>query len=87
MAAISLAETSSSDDTCTQTNSSSMVTDSSTISNGDGISPSQHDTKQIYDAEDRFELNFKRLRDELKKINYEQVDKEEKIINQTNVRY
>ena len=80
MAAISLAETSSSDDTCTQTTSSSMVTDSSTISNGDGISASQHDTKQIYDAEDRFELNFKRLRDELKKINYEQVDKEEKLL-------
>jgi structural maintenance of chromosome 1 len=80
MAAISLAETSSSDDTNTQTNSSSITTDSSTISNGDGISPSQHETKQIYDLEDRFELNFKRLRDELKKINYEQVDKEEKLL-------
>jgi structural maintenance of chromosome 1 len=80
MAAISLAETSSSDDTTTQTNSSTMTTDSSTMSNGDGISPSQHETKQIYDLEDRFELNFKRLRDDLKKINYEQVDKEEKLL-------
>jgi len=80
MAAISLAETSSSDDTTTQTNSSTITTDSSTMSNGDGISPSQHETKQIYDLEDRFELNFKRLRDDLKKINYEQVDKEEKLL-------
>jgi structural maintenance of chromosome 1 len=93
MAAISLAETSSSDDTTvvstqTQNNSSTTIlmtqssttTDSSTISNGDGISISQHETKQIYDLEDRFDLNFKRLRDELKKISYEQVDKEEKLL-------
>ena len=82
MAAISLAETSSSDDTNTQTqgNSSSATTDSSTISNGDGNISTQLETKQIYDIEDRFDLNFKRLRDDLKKINYEQVDKEEKLL-------
>ncbi|CAF1441180.1 unnamed protein product [Adineta steineri] len=77
MAAISLAETSSSDDTNTHTQS---TTDSSTISNGDGNSTSQYETKQIYDMEDKFELNYKRLRDDLKKINYEQVDKEEKLL-------
>lgn len=93
MAAISLAETSSSDDTgliSTQTpgNSSTTMlmtqstttTDSSTISNGDGLYLSQQETRHIYDAEDRFELNFKRLRDDLKKINYDQVDKEEKLL-------
>ncbi|CAF3075869.1 unnamed protein product [Rotaria socialis] len=93
MAAISLAETSSSDDTSvvssqTQNNSSttmlmtqsSAATDFSTLSNGDGMMASQQDTKHIYDLEDRFDLNFKRLRDELKKINYEQVDKEEKLL-------
>ncbi|CAF4393714.1 unnamed protein product, partial [Adineta steineri] len=77
MAAISLAETSSSDDTNTHTQS---TTDSSTISNGDGNSTNQYETKQIYDTEDKFELNYKRLRDDLKKINYEQVDKEEKLL-------
>ncbi|CAF1620632.1 unnamed protein product [Rotaria magnacalcarata] len=41
---------------------------------------SQCDSKQIYDMEDKFELNYKRLRDDLKKINYEQVDKEEKLL-------
>jgi structural maintenance of chromosome 1 len=93
MAAISLAETSSSDDTSvvssqTQNNStttmlmtqSTTATDSSTMSNGDGTLSSQHETKQIYDKEDRFDLNFKRLRDDLKKISYEQVDKEEKLL-------
>lgn len=87
MAAISLVETSSSDDTNVQTQSNSSTilmtqstngTDSSTILNGDGLS--QHETKQIYDLEDKFDLNFKRLRDELKKINYEQIDKEEKLL-------
>ncbi|CAF1161690.1 unnamed protein product [Adineta steineri] len=91
MAAISLAETSSSDDTSvvnSQSNStqtllmtqSTVTTDSSTMSNGDGTLTSQHETKQIYDIEDRFDLNFKRLRDDLKKINYEQIDKEEKLL-------
>ncbi|CAF3146907.1 unnamed protein product [Rotaria sp. Silwood2] len=82
MAAISLAETSTSDDVNTQTqgNSLTTTTDSSTISNGDGNYSSQYDTKQIYDMEDKFELNYKRLRDDLKKINYEQVDKEEKLL-------
>ncbi|CAF4694918.1 unnamed protein product, partial [Rotaria sp. Silwood2] len=88
MAAISLAETSSSDDTSvvstqTQNNSTTTTTtttDSSTISNGDGTLTSQQDTKQIYNLEDRFELNYKRLRDDLKKISYEQVDKEEKLL-------
>jgi structural maintenance of chromosome 1 len=88
MAAISLAETYLSDDINpnTQGNSSSTMlmsqstttTDSST--NGDGNNPNQYETKQIYDMEDKFELNYKRLRDELKKINYEQVDKEEKLL-------
>jgi structural maintenance of chromosome 1 len=90
MAAISLAETSSSDDTSvvssqTQGNSttltqSSTATDSSTMSNGDGTLTSQHDSKQIYDLEDKFELNYKRLRDDFKKLSYEQVDKEEKLL-------
>ena len=94
MAAISLAETSSSDDTSvvstqmqSQSNSTMMLmtqstttTDSSTISNGDGTLTSQHESKQIYDMEDRFDLNYKRLNDELKKINYEQIDKEEKLL-------
>ncbi|CAF1616968.1 unnamed protein product [Rotaria magnacalcarata] len=53
---------------------------SSTVSNGDGNNSSQCDSKQIYDMEDKFELNYKRLRDDLKKINYEQVDKEEKLL-------
>jgi structural maintenance of chromosome 1 len=73
MAAISLTETSLSDDINLPT-----TTDSST--NGDGNYSSQIESKQIYDTEDRFELNYKRLRDELKKINYEQVDKEEKVL-------
>ncbi|CAF4995589.1 unnamed protein product, partial [Rotaria socialis] len=90
MAAISLAETSSSDDANAQVqgNSSSTMlmsqstttTDLSTVSNGDGNNSSQYDSKQIYDMEDKFELNYKRLRDDLKKINYEQVDKEEKLL-------
>ena len=94
MNAISLTETSSTDDTSvanTQTQntstttvlltqSSTMTTDSSTISNSDGMLASQQDTKQIYDLEDRFELNFKRLRDDLKMINDEQIDKEEKLL-------
>ncbi|CAF4694112.1 unnamed protein product [Rotaria sp. Silwood1] len=83
MAAISLAETSSSDDANIQTQGNSLTTtttDSSTFSNGDGNYSSQYETKQIYDMEDKFELNYKRLRDDLKKINYEQVDKEEKLL-------
>ena len=93
MAAISLAETSSSDDTgllssqTTNNTSTTMLmtqsttmTDSSTLSNGDGLYLSQQETKHIYDLEDRFELNFKRLRDDLKKINYDQIDKEEKLL-------
>ncbi|UJR14762.1 hypothetical protein I4U23_001752 [Adineta vaga] len=81
MAAISLAETSSSDEpTTVQTQSSTMTTDSSNILNGDGNSTSQYESKQIFDMEDKFELNYKRLRDDLKKINYEQVDKEEKLL-------
>ncbi|CAF0856463.1 unnamed protein product [Adineta ricciae] len=84
MAAISLAETSSSDDTTTiQTQGSSLstfTTDSSNILNGDGNSTNQFESRQIFDTEDKFELNYKRLRDDLKKINYEQVDKEEKLL-------
>jgi structural maintenance of chromosome 1 len=93
MAAISLAETPSSDDTSvvstqTQSNASTTMlmtqsttaTDSSTMSNGDGSLTSQVETRQIYDKEDRFDLNFKRLRDDLKKISYDQVDKEEKLL-------
>ncbi|UJR31961.1 hypothetical protein I4U23_019434 [Adineta vaga] len=93
MAKISLAETSSSDDTSvvstqTQSNSSTTMlmtqstttTDSSTLSNGDGTLTSQVETKQIYEKEDKFDLNFKRLRDDLKKINYDQIDKEEKLL-------
>jgi hypothetical protein len=78
MAAISLTETSLSDDINipTQgTSSSTMLmsqstttTDSSTVSNGDGNYSNQYETKQIYDMEDKFELNYKRLRDDLKKI-------------------
>ena len=85
MAAISLAETTLSDDINIpiQGNSSSttLMTQSTTtdsLNGGDGNSTNQLETKQIYDTEDRFELNFKRLRDDLKKINYEQVDKEDR---------
>lgn len=93
MATISLAETSSSDDTSlvsTQTQSntsttllmtqSTITTDSSTLSNNDGILPSQIESKQIYDKEDRFDLNFRRLRDDLKKVTYDEIDKEEKLL-------
>ena len=68
MAAISLAETSSSDDTSvmnSQSQTTTMlmtqstnITDSSTMSNGDGTLTSQHESKQIYDIEDRFELKL-----------------------------
>jgi len=65
MEIISLAETSLADD----------INPSS--SNGD---TGQNESKEIYDLEDRFELNYKRLRDDLKKISYEQVEKEEKLL-------
>ena len=84
MAAISLVETSSSDETtASQTNSSTILmtqttTDSSSAS--ESYMMSQCDSKQIYDAEDKFDLNYKRLRDDLKKITYEQVDREEKLL-------
>lgn len=93
MAAISLAEISTADDTSvisTQTQNStsttilmtqsSTATDSSTLYNSDGLIASQQDTRRIYDLEDKFEVNFKRLRDDLKQINYDQIDKEEKIL-------
>jgi structural maintenance of chromosome 1 len=70
MAAISLVETTLSDEPNTQSASQASTTD--------GSQSNPTDSRQIYDLEDRFELNFKRLRDDLKKINYEQVDKEEK---------
>lgn len=47
-------------------------------SGAENIGSTLNDNRQIYDAEDRFEVNFKGLRDDLKKINYDQVDKEEK---------
>lgn len=75
MAAISLVETNLSDEPNTQSVSQASTTDSSAM---DGSQSNPTDSRQIYDLEDRFELNFKRLRDDLKKINYEQVDKEEK---------
>lgn len=93
MAAISLAEASSSDDTSvvstqTQNNTSTTMlmtqsttaTDASTMSNGDATQPSQVESRQIFEKEDRFDLNYKRLRDDLKKLSYEEIDKEEKLL-------
>jgi structural maintenance of chromosome 1 len=84
MAAISLTETFSSDEinVPSQTGMSTMhsLTQTTDMSSNESTTLTQHDSKQIYDIEDRFELNFKRLRDDLKKINYEQVDKEEKLL-------
>lgn len=82
MAAISLAETSSSDEIQSQATSlmTQSTTDSSTLSGADGTLLSQQETKQIFDIEDRFDLNYKRLRDELKTITYDQIDKEEKLL-------
>ncbi|CAF1361436.1 unnamed protein product [Rotaria magnacalcarata] len=77
MTAILLIEITLSDDTNIPIQSTT-TTDSSTASNDDRNYPSQLETKQIYDIEDKFELNYKRLHDDLKKINYEQVNKEEK---------
>jgi len=79
MASISLAETLSSDDTSvvgSQVNSFSQ----STISTGEANSSSQIDTRKIYDLEDKFDLNYKKLRDDLKMISYEQIDREEKLL-------
>ena len=84
MAAISLAETSSSDDTSVVGSQAMSLTqstsDASTISHSEATQSSQHDSKRIYDLEDKFELNYKKLRDELKTITYEQIDREEKLL-------
>ncbi|CAF2082750.1 unnamed protein product [Rotaria magnacalcarata] len=77
MTAILLIEITLSDDTNIPIQSTT-TTDSSTASNDDRNYPCQLETKQIYDIEDKFELNYKRLHDDLKKINYEQVNKEGK---------
>ena len=71
MTAIAVAETSSTDDTSvvstqTHTKNSTTTTDSSTMSNGAGILASQEDTRRIYDLEDKSDVNFERLRDDLK---------------------
>ncbi|CAF3464540.1 unnamed protein product [Rotaria socialis] len=79
MTVILLTEITLSDDTNIPIQSTTTTTtDSSTASNDDRNYPSQLETKQIYDIEDKFELNYKRLHDDLKKINYEQVNKEGK---------
>lgn len=74
MSAISLAEISTIDEPNTAQNSTQPMEHSG----AENIGSTLNDNRQIYDAEDRFEVNFKGLRDDLKKINYDQVDKEEK---------
>ena len=80
MAAISLAEISTADEPISLNPSSMGLTQTSDSTTMDYQSSGLNDNRQIYDVEDRFELNFKRLRDDLKKINYDQVDKEEKLL-------
>ncbi|CAF1384278.1 unnamed protein product [Rotaria sp. Silwood1] len=61
MTAILLTEITLSDDTNIpiQSTTTTTTTDSSTASNDDRNYPSQLETKQIYDIEDKFELNYK----------------------------
>ncbi|CAF0855791.1 unnamed protein product [Didymodactylos carnosus] len=77
---ISTQETGSSDDTTIQNGSQNTQNAHSSSQSNSTLIASQEETKEIYETEDGFEVNFKKLKDEYKHYDSDKVDKHEKEI-------